>query len=187
MWAAMLRFFYACLLGIIAAGIVHLAILFLLPSYSVHDAWSRLSSVAGHYETVNMGGRNAAQSLPVPENPFIEASACRYNLEDGPLHIRSQGNVPFWSLAIYDERGLNTFSVSDRVSNGPILDVAILTPLQMQRLQGAIPEALGQALFLETTKVEGFVLVRAFVPDETWQPTVRAFLNEMRCEPLENP
>lgn len=187
MWAAMLRLFYACLLGLVGACIVHLAILFMLPSYSVHDAWSRLSSVADHYEIVNMGEGSTGRSLPVPENPFIEASACRYNLEDGPLHIRSEGNVPFWSLAIYDERGLNTFSVSDRVSNGPILDVAILTPLQMQRLQGAIPEDLSQALFLETPEVEGFVLVRAFVPDETWQPTVRTFLNGMRCEPLDIP
>src|SRR5690606_6438481 len=140
-----------------------------------------------HYETVHMVEGSTGRSLPVPENPFVEASACRSNLEDGPLHIRSEGNLPLWSLAIYVARGLNTISDSDRVSNAPILYVAVLTPLQMQRLQGAIPEDLSQALFLETPEVEGFVLVRAFVPDETWQPTVRTFLNGIRCEPLDNP
>jgi len=182
----MLRLFYACILGIVGAGVVHLAILFMLPGYSVHDAWTRISNVAGYYEPINLHEGGPAASLPTPENPFIEASACRFNLEDGMLHIRSEGNVPFWTLAIYDERGLNTFSVSDRVSNGPFLDVAVLTPLQMQRLQGEIPAELNQSLFLETSVIEGFVLVRSFVPDETWQPTVRAFLNGIRCEPLPN-
>lgn len=183
----MLRLFYACILGIVGAGIVHLAILFMLPGYSIHDAWTRISNVAGHYETVNLRDNNSENLLPTLENPFINASACRFNLEDGILRIRSEGNVPFWTLAIYDQRGLNTFSVSDRISDGAFLDIAVLTPLQMQRLEGETPAEFSQSLFLETDIIEGFVLVRAFVPDETWQPTIQSFLNGLRCEPVDRP
>src|SRR5690606_23950037 len=147
----------------------------MLPDYSVHDAWTRLSSAADYYEVVVLNGDAPDNTLPSPENPFIEAAACRFNLEDGMLHISGDGDVPFWTLAIYDQNGLNTFSVSDRVSNNLLLDVVVLTPLQMQRLEGEPPAELQESLFLETSVVEGFVLVRAFIPDETWQPGVRAF------------
>jgi len=179
----MLRLFHTCVLGLIGAGIVHLAILFMLPGYSVRDAWTQVSTVADYYEPVRLEGSN---TLPAPEDPFLDAVACRFNLEDGMLSVRSQGDVPFWTMAIYDERGLNTFSISDRVSNGSFLDAVVLTPIQMQRLKADETAETDQALFLETNVIEGFVLVRAFVPDETWQPRVSAFLDSVQCEALES-
>jgi len=183
----MLRLVHAIVMGLIGAGIVHLMILFLLPNYSVRDAWTQVSSVADYYETVRLRGDNSTtRALPHPADPFIDAAACRFNLEDGMLSVRGQGDIPFWTLAIYDERGLNTFSISDRVSSGPLLDAVVLTPIQMQRLKADEANEGDQSLYLETSVIEGFVLVRAFLPDETWQPKVSAFLDSLQCEALES-
>lgn len=182
----MLKLLHTCLLGLIGAGVVHLAILFLLPGYSVRDAWTQISEVADYYEPIRLRTNSAASDLPQPNDPFIDAVACRYNLEDGMLSLRAQGQIPFWTLAIYDERGLNTFSISDRVSSRPHLDAVILTPIQMQRLKAEESNETDQSLYLETSVVEGFVLVRAFVPDETWRPRVSAFLESIECDNVES-
>lgn len=179
----MLRLLHTCLLGLLGAGIVHLAILFMLPGYSVRDAWTQISSVANYYEPVRL--RTHQATLPVPEDPFFDAVACRFNLEDGMLSVRGQGKIPFWTMAIYDDRGLNTFSVSDRVSKNSLLEAVVLTPIQMQRLKADEAAEADQSLFLETDVIDGFVLVRAFIPDETWQPTVSGFLDSLQCEVLE--
>jgi len=182
----MLRLFHTCVLGLIGAGVVHLVILFLLPGYSLRDAWTQVSSVADYYETVQLrADSSAVKDLPKPADPFIDAAVCRFNLEDGMLSVRSQGDIPFWTLAIYDERGLTTFSISDRVSSSPTLEAVVLTPIQMQRLKADEANEDDQSLYLETNVIEGFVLVRAFVPDETWQPKVSAFLKSLQCEALE--
>ena len=179
----MRKLLYTLLLGLVGAAIVHLAIVFLLPEYSTKDGWSRMSAIADYYETVSLQN-NPSGPLPASDDPFIEAASCRFNLEDGPLHIRSDGTAPFWTLALFDERGLNTFSLTDRTSTTPSLDVVVMTSGQMQQLEIEIPTELSQALLLETSVIEGFVLVRSFVPDETWQPSVRSFLNDIRCTAL---
>jgi uncharacterized membrane protein len=42
----MLRLFYILLIGIVGAGIVHIAVLLLLPQFSERDAWSSRSDAA---------------------------------------------------------------------------------------------------------------------------------------------
>lgn len=179
----MLKLLYTWIFGIIGAAVVHLAILFLLPEYSTKDGWSRLSSVADIYEIVRLPDTLSA-TLPTSENPFIEAAACRFQLEDGPLHVRSLGTAPFWSLALFDKSGINTYSINHRASTDSVLDVVVTTSAQMQKVDGEILPDLSEALLLETTLLEGFVLVRSFVPDPTWQSAVDSFLDDLRCSPV---
>lgn len=179
----MRKLLYTFALGLIGAAIVHLAIVFLLPEYSTKDGWSRISAIADYYETVPLQN-NPSAPRHASDDPFIEAASCRFNLEDGPLHIRSDGTAPFWTVALFDERGLNTFSLTDRASTTPSLDIVVMTASQMQHFEVEIPTELSQALLLETSVIEGFALVRSFIPDETWQPSVRSFLNDIRCTAL---
>ncbi|WP_163269026.1 DUF1254 domain-containing protein [Chelativorans alearense] len=179
----MARLPYALLLGLVGAGIVHLAILFLLPSYSVRDAWSRLSAVAEPYDTVRFDREKLAQQVPIPADPFIEAAACRFDLSRGSLHVHGEGSVPFWSMSVYDHQGLNVYSISDRATPDGALDFTVLTQAQMQRMRTNVAADLGQSVFIETDVEEGIVLLRVFVPDETWEGAATAFLNGISCEP----
>jgi uncharacterized membrane protein len=38
------RFAYALLIGVVGAGIVHIAVLFLLPYMTERDAWTRMAA-----------------------------------------------------------------------------------------------------------------------------------------------
>lgn len=179
----MLRLVYLILLGLLGAGIVHIVVLFLLPSYSDRDVWSRLSAVASPYETVRLGRDKAGAGVPVPANPFIRAAACRFDLADGALHMEAAGSVPFWSLSLYDDNGLNIFSISDRAATDRALDVVVANRAQMQKVRAQPPAEFARSLFMEVDMEEGIALVRVLVPDETWDLVVDGFLAGLDCKP----
>ncbi|WP_265515665.1 DUF1254 domain-containing protein [Nitratireductor luteus] len=180
----MLRFLYALVLGLVGVGIVHVTILFMLPAYSVRDVWTRLSTTAQAYETVVLSPSVPGGRVPTPRNPFLKAAACRFDLSEGVLHVRATGRVPFWSMAIYDDRGLNVFSISDRAAAGDDLDVVVASTAQMLALRRELPAEFAQSVFVESEIDQGVALVRLFVPDKTWTAVAGAFLENMRCEPL---
>lgn len=181
------RLLYAIVSGLVGAGIVHIAILFLLPGYSVRDVWSQVSAVAAPFETVQLGRNASARDLPKPLNPFIQAAACRFDLSSDGARVSADGPVPFWSMSLYDSNGYNNFSISDGAANRQALDFLLLTPSGMQRVREQAPAGLEEAITIETELEEGVVLVRVFVPDETWDGLARAFLRSLRCEPVELP
>lgn len=176
------RLLHAIGLGIVGAGIVHIAVLFLLPAYSQNDVWSQLSANPQPYTPVRLeadaSGRAAALS-----NPFLKAAACQFDLADGVLHLRAQSRIPFWSASVYDRSGLNVFSLTDRAANGPVLDLVVASPAQMSRLRIGPPEELERSVFVETAVEQGFALVRIFVPDETWEDLADAFFGNLTCVP----
>jgi len=181
----MLRLLYVLILGLVGAGIVHISILFMLPSYSERDVWSKLSAVAAPYTVVKLGPDIMDGSAVAAANPLLLAAACRFDLAEAPVRVQSEGSVPFWSLSIYDNNGLNNFSITDRTSNDRALDFIALSPAQMQEIRGRVPEEFDRSVFVESGLEEGVVLVRVFLSDDTWQGAVDAFLRNLSCRPLD--
>lgn len=178
------RLLHALVLGLVGAGLVHIAILFMLPSYSANDAWTRISAAVEPNRTLLLGQDRAEEDLPTAVNPFITAAACRFDLSRDAMRVRAPGRVPFWSMSVYDSKGLNVFSINDRVAKDRRLDFVVLTPLQMQHVRARLPSGLDESIFVETETLEGVVIVRVFTPDETWRGFVSSFLETMRCEPV---
>src|SRR4051812_47553617 len=127
----MLRILYAILLGVVGAGIVHISILVLLPLFSDRDAWSRLAAAAHLYFITPADGDDGRKPTVEAPDPFVRAVACRFDLEDGPLRLRADGSVPFWSASIYDRGGQNVSNFNDHTAAGGKLDFVIVTPTQM--------------------------------------------------------
>lgn len=183
----MRRFLYAVALGLVGAGIVHIAILLMLPAYSERDAWSQLSRVTGKYSVVRLGGIPGETPIPVSPNPFIEAAACLFNLDEGVVHITAEGDVPFWSVSIYNRNGLNVFSFNDnaaseRAANEKALDLVVLTADQVAGLRNAPTPAFSGSIFVESDSAPGIALVRVFMPDESWEGVVAEFFESMKCD-----
>ncbi len=49
-------------------------------------------------------------------------------------------------------------------------------------LRKELPPEFEKSIFVETPIDEGIVVVRAFVPDDSWKPTVSRFLDGISCE-----
>lgn len=177
----MLRLLYALMIGIVGAGIVHIAVLLLLPQFSERDAWSSLAEQADFYKAVRIDNGDGAAPVVRAVDPLFHAAACRFDLNDGPVHLSAPGNVPFWSVSIYNRAGQNVYSFNDRATEKGALDFVILTGAQMIEVRKAVPEEYSRAVFVQVAVGEGMVVVRSFVPDPTWEETTSEFLARIAC------
>jgi uncharacterized membrane protein len=172
------RLLYALLVGIVGAGIVHIAVLFLLPHFAERDAWSQLAERSGLYEPARIEhGDN------ITLDPLFEAMACRFDLAEGPVRVSAPGGVPFWSISIYDRAGRNIFSLNERTAADGELDIVIINPVQMLELRQTFPQAFERSIFVESEFDSGIAMVRGFVPDESWQPRITDYLEGVACTP----
>ncbi|WP_274424889.1 DUF1254 domain-containing protein [Chelativorans sp. YIM 93263] len=180
----MYRLLFAIALGLVGAGIVHILILFMLPVHSVQDAWSRISPVAAPFETVQLSESPSADNLPAPDNPFLEAAACRFDLSDGAVRVQAEGQMPFWSLSIFNRMGNNVFSINDDASHERALDFVLTATDDGQQAREIANDLLEESIVVEGVPEEGIALVRVFVPDETWSNLARDFLRSLDCRPM---
>lgn len=180
----MLKFVYAGILGLIAAGAIHIAVILLVPIYSDQNAWARVTSYGDPWEFHAVQKDETPERRGLAVDPLFDAIACHFGLEDTPVRITAGGKVPFWSLSIYNRRGENIYSFNDRTAISSELDLVVATPVQMIELKKTAPPELANSVMIEADMTEGFVVVRGFVPDSSWQNMVGEFMDSATCEPL---
>ena len=179
----MARLLFAVVLGLVGAAIVHIAVLFLLPRLSERDAWSRLAAAADLYAVVAADGSDNSQPVVQAPDPQFRAAACRFDLEDGPMRVQAKGSVPYWSTSIYDRSGENVYNFNDRTAADGALDFVVGTSAQMIEMRKDLPADLASSVFVEADIDEGIVVVRSFVPDDSWAKTIAAYLGSLSCTP----
>lgn len=178
------RLFYASLTGMVGAGLVHVAVVFLVPWYSTQDAWPRLSALAPLFQFVEISDPGQPDALLVNGDPLMHVSACRIDIAAAPARILSAGMAPFWSVAIYDRRGINVFSYNDRTSANSTVDLVLATGAQAIELgKAALPELAG-SIIAEAKSDKLIAIVRAFQPDASMASDVSDFLQRLSCDPV---
>ena len=153
--------------GLLLGGIIHIVVVILVPYYANRDAWAQVESF-GADDTFRILPMPVAGSEPlVSLDPKMLHAVCRFSLDDGPLHITATLPDDLWSIAVFDRRGRNVYSLNDRSAERTRLDMVVITPVQMAQLRQDPPESLDTAIVIELPIDEGFTLLRLFVPDET--------------------
>jgi uncharacterized membrane protein len=177
----MARLLYALAIGVVGAAIVHIAILFLLPFYSEQDAWSRIAAAGAPNTMVPIRGAGASQDLLRTPDPLFAVAACQFNLAEGVTHLSAPGRIPYWSIAIFNRAGQNIYSLNDRTAATGELDIVIATPLQLIELRKELPAEYENSIFIEVAIEEGMVVLRGFVPDQSWREIVDRYVAEAAC------
>ena len=176
----MTRLLHAILTGLIGAGIVHIAVLMLVPGFSVRDAWTVLSAQSNYYTFTRLDPPDRAPLISSLD-PLLDAVACRFDLGKGVVHIVGAGSVPYWSISVYDRSGRNIYSFNDRSSTQGDVDFVVATAVQMVALRNALPADYDRSVFVEADIDEGIAVIRAFAPDASWEPTVSSYLASLKC------
>lgn len=167
--------------GILLGLIIHIGIIFTVPYFASRDAWAQMH---------RFGPDGQFHVLPVPKpgaeplaslDPRMAQAVCRFTLANGPIRVQATLPNEFWSIAIFDRRGRNIFSINDRSAERSQLDLAIITPVQMAQLRQDPPPALETAIVLEAPIDVGFALLRTFVPDDSLADQVAASLHDADC------
>ena len=167
--------------GILLGGVIHIAIVFMVPYYADHDAWAEMHRFGRdgqfHVLQVPQPGAEPLASL----DPHMLQAVCRFNLGRGPVRVQATLADEFWSVAVFDRRGRNVYSLNDRSVDSAHLDLVILTPVQMAQLRQDPPASLETAVVQELPINSGFVLLRAFVPDDSLMPAISTALKTADC------
>ena len=167
--------------GLLLGGIIHIAIVFMVPFFANRDAWAQMKQ---------FGRDGRFHALPVPEagseplvstDPRMIYSVCRFSLGQGPVRIKAALPNDFWSVAIFDRRGRNIYSLNDRSAERSRLDLAIVTPVQMAQLRQDPPASLETAIVIELPIDVGFALLRVFVADDSLMPAAIGSLATADC------
>ena len=167
--------------GILLGGIIHIAIIFLVPTYSTRDAWTAVG---------RFGDDNQFHILPRVEpgtealpylDPTMAYAVCRYSLSKGPIRMRATLPDTFWSLALFDRRGRNIYSLNDRSAEESVLDLVVATPVQNAEVKETPRASLESAIIIESPATSGFALLRVFVSDPTLAEPAAAALRGAQC------
>lgn len=181
----MMRLLYATLVGLVGAAVVHLSVIFLLPLVSTDTAWNRVAAQTAEHDPYQPGDRRDALGAgPYGPDPFFATVICRYDLRNGALHVRSPGQAPLWTVGIHDSLGTVIFSANDRLVAGRQLDLAVVDASQLRFVRQNAPPELADAIVAPAARPTGFVVVRVFRPDPTWDSVIERFIDGLTCEPL---
>jgi uncharacterized membrane protein len=177
----MTRTILFALAGLLLAGIIHIVVVFMVPYYANRDAWAQMEEF-GADDQFHVLPLPTAGAEPLPSlDPRMLYAVCRFSLASGPVRITASMPNDFWSIAIFDRRGRNIYSLNDRSAERERLDLAVITPVQMAQLRQDPPPSLETAIVIELPINEGFALLRAFVADETQLSAATTALQTADC------
>ncbi len=167
----------------VAAALVHLAVVLLVPVVASHDAYARLAKLGPAGATVALP-RGAPDERRFPWNdPALAASVCRFDLSTGPIRVKAPvGRAGFASVSFHTRRGSVFYALTDRAATHGRMEAVIVTPAQLRVLVAHDDEDdPTQDLRVVSPTLEGFVIMRAFTELPSLYPAAADQVQMMAC------
>lgn len=172
------RFLYALLIGLVGAGLVHVAIVLMLPHFEAQRSWARVEDAL----PLHLVARLDESSLPIlAGDPFLLSSVCRFDLRDGPLLAAARGRPAAWSAAVFAPEGRSLASLDDRMVPDGRLNLVLITPGQSRERALRSENAADGRFQVEAEAASGLLAVRVLVPDPSWRGLAEEFLSSLSC------
>lgn len=175
------RALYLIITGLILAGVVHIAIVLLIPQYGTRDAWAFLSSRTDMFAFTRLGAKETGSAISEVD-PFFTYGVCRFDLDESGIKMAGPVTSSFWTASVFDEDGAVVYSLNNRTAIDGRLDLLILNPLQTLELREAQSESIETSVVIEAAIRRGFVILRVLQPDESWETRNDDFFREVACE-----
>lgn len=174
------RLLYIVACGLMLAIIVHISIILMIPALGEKDAAKQISSkfAPGSFNVIQDGNTVGIANI----DPYLKMSVCNFDLANNAIEIDGPPTNTFWSASVFDQRGRVIYSMNDRTAINGLLKVLIVNPIQMADIRQTQPEEVETAILVEATENKGFVLVRALVPDASWNDEINSFLKNSECK-----
>jgi uncharacterized membrane protein len=165
----------------LVAGIVHIVTIFLVPHYVPSDGWTRLARVSAG-ESFAVLEDEARQRPAVPGlDPLFVHAACRLDLAEHPALVTLRAPDRFWSLALFNPRGIVVFSLNDRTATAGELHMLAVTPAQNAQLKESPPEGIEDTIVVESEATDLIALVRLYAPTEGARRAARQIATAAGC------
>lgn len=175
------RIVYLALCGIVLGGIIHIAVILLIPSVGDRDAARQIMEAGDNSGFFKVSGGDGSKVRF--QDPFFEMAACKFILDEAGVIVSGDRFPDFWSAVVYDERGRVVYSMNKRTAISDRLQMLIVNPIQMAALRQLQPAEIETSIVVETPIKRGFVLLRALTRDRSLLADSRRYLSNAKCEP----
>ncbi|MDD7909157.1 MULTISPECIES: hypothetical protein [Pseudovibrio] len=175
------RWYLWGLAGLLVGGIIHILIVLSVPTQVPFNIFDKVARF-GPDRQFHMLPPVLPRTEPLVDlDPAMRHAICRYQLDEGPILVRAEVSSPFWSVALFNREGQTIYSLNDRTADKGEISMLVITQQQLAILRENPPADLEEMIIIETEEVDGFALLRAFVPSAAYEPQVLDGLERAEC------
>lgn len=176
-----MRTFLWVLTGIVLGGIIHLVVVLSLPSLVETNLWSRMGALGADGRVVVLPAATAGAPNPLGLDPELAYAACRIDLRQGPGFVRGVLPLSFWSLAVYNAKGIVLYSTTNRDGVGSNLDLGIFNAVQTRLLAEQRLDVAEGMIIVEAPENDVIVVVRLAPGHPAMRARYEAQLGRLGC------
>ena len=163
------------------AGIVHIVTVFGVPRHAVRDPWEEIGRFGpvGGFVTLPASGPEGT-ALPGLD-PAMRHAVCRFVLDGGPIRIKAAPPDAYWSLSLWDRRGLHVWGLDNRGAGQRAADILIADDVHVAQLRENPPEELEDVTIVDWKGREGIAILQIFRRQPSLEPEIAAALKAAEC------
>lgn len=167
--------------GLVLGGIIHIVVILSLPALAEQSVWTRVETVDADNRMAILPPVRAGEANPLRLDPALIYGLCRVDLAQGPAYV--QGTMPdaFWSIALFNQAGVVTYSTTNRDGIGQVLDLGIFNAAQTRLLAQQELDVEEGLLVVESAADDLLVLVRLAPPHENMRERFSEQLASVTC------
>jgi uncharacterized membrane protein len=177
----MTRFLLWLLGGVVLGGIIHIIVILTLPRLAEQSLWTRVAEVEADNRMVILPPVQAGEPNPLGLDPELVYGLCRVDLAQGPAYVSGILPDAFWSVALFNQSGIVTYSTTNRDGIGQILELGIFNAAQTRLLAQQQLDVAEGLLVVESASDKLLALVRLIPPHPVMRERFAAELSEASC------
>lgn len=171
--------------GLLLGGIIHIATILTLPLLAEETTWTRIAAFDAKNRVVVLPPVAPGEPNPLQLDPELSYGLCQIDLSEGPAYLSGVLPDAFWSIALYNEAGVVTYSTTNRDGIGQTVELGIFNAAQTRLLAQQQIDIAEGLLVVESATDDLFVLIRLSAPHQAMRARFEAELSEITCGPRE--
>ncbi len=170
--------------------VIHICIILIMPYVAKGDAWERLERTAKINQLTVLPDASSPNRPLAFMAPDVLYAACRYDLTDGPLKLRSPLPNDLWTIALYNRYGENYYLISGRDVQSNVVNLLVVNDKTIDN-EKQDEQNIGQSgnntqrdITISAPSKTGIIIIRAPVPTPAFDSEVSALLSKAFCHPI---
>ena len=169
--------------GLLLGGIIHIATILALPLLAEETTWTRIAAFDAKNRVVVLPPVAPGEPNPLQLDPELSYGLCQIDLSEGPAYLSGVLPDAFWSIALYNEAGVVTYSTTNRDGIGQTVELGVFNAAQTRLLAQQQIDIAEGLLVVESRTDKLFALVRLSAPHQAMRPRFEEELAEISCGP----
>ncbi len=167
--------------GVVLGGIIHIVVILTLPRLAEDTMWTRVAALEAQNRVVILPPVEAGADNPLGLDPELVYGICQVNLADGPAYLSGILPDAFWSVALFNQDGIVTYSTTNRDGIGQTLELGIFNAAQTRLLAQQQLDIAEGLLVVESATNDLAVLIRLAPPHQAMRARFAEELAKVDC------